>query len=173
MNRHIKRAKELDTLIRKLYESFALEKISDKRFEMLLSEYESEQAELEVKIKDNEENLQIYENDSSNVRKFLDLAKKHTDFEMLTTPMIYQFIDKIIVHAPYKVNGERVQDIDIHLKFIGNFDFPMPEPTEEELVRLEKSRKDRARRRELYRLKKERKKAEMLETKNINKIKQS
>ncbi len=30
--------------------------------------------------------------------------------------------------------GERIQDVEIYLKFIGKFDVPIPEPTAEELA---------------------------------------
>ena len=39
---------------------------------------------------------------------------------MLTPQMIYEFVDKIVVHSPIKVDGEREQQVDIYLKFIGN-----------------------------------------------------
>jgi hypothetical protein len=45
-----KRCAELDMLIQKLYESFAKEQISEKRFEMLSAAYEKEQTEQEAFI---------------------------------------------------------------------------------------------------------------------------
>ena len=80
----------------------------------------------------------------------MELARKYTDFSELTTPMINEFIDKIIVHAPEKVDGDRVQEIEIYLKFIGHFELPAPELTEEEIKRQEFLRKERARSRERY-----------------------
>ncbi len=77
---------------------------------------------------------------------------------MLTTPMIYEFIDKIVVHAPDKSSGERVQEVDIYLKFIGKFDIPMSEPTPEELAEQEKLRRKRERQREYSRRSYEKKK---------------
>ncbi len=55
------------------------------------------------------------------------MAEKYTDFSELTTPMINEFIDKIIVHAPEKIEGDRTQEVEIFLKFIGKFEFPAPE----------------------------------------------
>ncbi len=53
-----KRCKELDVLIQKLYESYALEKISEKRFDDFLAAYEKEQAELKAVLEtDTEENF--------------------------------------------------------------------------------------------------------------------
>ena len=72
--------------------------------------------------------------------------------------MIFEFVDKILVHAPEKIDGERTMEIDIYLKFIGKFDIPMPEPTPEELAEMEAQRKKRAANREKYYRKKERQK---------------
>ena len=74
------------------------------------------------------------------------------------TPIIYEFIDKIIVHAPDKSSGERVQEVEIYLKFIGKFDVPMPEPTPEELEAMEKEQQRRAYNREKGRRQRERQK---------------
>lgn len=153
-----KRYAELDVLIKKLYESYATGKLAEKRFELLCADYEREQAELEGIISSDEEKLSTFEADSDRVEQFLTLAKKYTDFEQLTTPMIYEFIDKIIVHAPDKSSGERVQEVEIYLKFIGKFDVPMPEPTPEELEAMEKEQQRRAYNREKGRRQRERQK---------------
>ena len=64
--------------------------------------------------------------------------------------MINEFIEKIIVHAPEKVDGDRVQEVEIYLSFIGRFDVPTPEPTEEEIKRQEQLKRHRIRSRERY-----------------------
>ena len=84
--------------------------------------------------------------------------KKYTDFSELTAPMINEFVEKIVVHAPDRSTGERIQEIEIYLKFIGKFDVPMPEPTPEELAAEEKRRQKRIRDHEKYLRQKERKK---------------
>lgn len=158
LNRERKRSKDLDGLIKILYESYATEKISEKRFEMLSGEYEREQEELEASIADAQMELDAFDADTAKVDQFLALAKKYTDFSVLTTPMIYEFVDKIVVHAPDKSTGDRTQEVDIYLKFIGKFDVPMPEPTPEELAEMEKQRKLRAYYRERSKRERERKK---------------
>ena len=62
--------------------------------------------------------------------------------------MIYAFVEKIIVHAPEKIDGERHMQIDIYLKFIGNFQVPQDEPTAEEMAEEEKQKQRRAKNRE-------------------------
>ena len=71
------------------------------------------------------------------------LAKKYTDFSELTTPMINEFVDKIVDHEADRSTGERTQEVDIYLKFIGKFDVPIPEPTAEESEEQERLRKNR------------------------------
>ena len=157
-----KRCAELDGLIKKLYESFAAGHLTEKRFAMLSGDYEQEQAELETTIVQDSEKLNAYEEDTDRVDQFLALAKRYTDFSVLTTPMIYEFIDHIDVHAPEKIGGDRVQEVDIYLKFIGKFDVPLPEPTEEEIQQEEKARQRREYYRERGRRQREREKQKRL-----------
>lgn len=158
LRRDKKRHNDLDGIIKKLYESYAMGKIPEKRFELLSAEYEAEQAQLETAIEQTETELTEYTEDKDRIDKFLELAKKYTDFSVLTTPMINEFIDKIIVYKPDKSSGEREQEIEIYLKFIGKFDVPLPELTEEELKKMEKARIERQKSRERARKSREKKK---------------
>ena len=163
ISRAKKRSAELDTLIKTLYESYAMGKITEKRFEMLSADYEKEQAELEEVIAADLVELEVFTTDKDRAQQFLSIAKRYTDFSQLTTPMINEFVDKILVHAPEKVDGERTMEIEIYLKFIGKFDIPMPEPTPEELEAAEKARKKRSAERAKYERRKERKRQQKLE----------
>ena len=78
----------------------------------------------------------------------MQLVKKYTDFTELTPMMIGEFIEKIVVHEADKSSGEREQNVDIYLNFIGKFDVPLPEPTPEEIEAEEKARLERKRRRD-------------------------
>ena len=145
LNKDRKRIAELDTIIKKLYESFAIGRITDERFDSLLAEYEAEQKELQASVADAEQRLSSFEKDTARVEQFMELARKYTDFSELTTPMINEFIEKIVVHAPEKIDGDRVQEVEIYLKFVGKFELPAPELTEEEAKRQEFLKKERAR----------------------------
>lgn len=96
-----------------------------------------------------------FEQDTTNVECFLALAKKYTDFSELTTPMINEFVDKIIVHAPVKVDGEREQEVEIYLQYIGRFEAPAPELTPEEIAEQERRRKQRIQNRRQYQRRKD------------------
>ena len=150
LNKDRRRCEELDTIIKKLYESYAVGRIGEERFDTLLAGYEQEQTALRQSVTEAESALDSFEQDTANVERFLALAKKYTDFSELTTPMINEFIEKIIVHAPEKVDGDRTQQVDIYLKFIGRFDLPAPELTPEEEKRQAALHRHRVKSRERY-----------------------
>ena len=155
LNKERKRIAELDNIIKKLYESFATGKISEERFDSLMAEYEAEQKSLQVSADEADKLLSSFNEDTDRAEKFIALAKKYTDFSELTTMMINEFIDKIIVHAPERVDGERTQEVEIYLNFIGHFDLPEPELTPEEIKRQETLRRHRIKSRERYKQLKE------------------
>ena len=152
LNKDKRRCEELDTIIRKLYESYAVGRIGEERFDTLLAGYEQEQTALRQSVMEAEAALDSFEQDTANVERFLALAKKYTDFSELTTPMINEFIDKIIVHAPEKIDGDRTQQVDIYLKFIGQFELPAPELTPEEEKRQASLHRHRVKSRERYQM---------------------
>ena len=162
LNRDRKRSAELDGLIKKLYEAYATGKLSEKRFETLVADYEREQETLEEVIAKGQTELDAFNADTVRVDQFMALARKYTDFTELTAPMIFEFVDKIIVHKADRSTGERTQEVEIFLKFIGKFDVPMPEPTPEELAEEEKRLVRKAKQREWTRRYREKKKREKL-----------
>ena len=66
-----KRCTELDALFQKLYESYATGKITEKRFEMMAANYEAEQAELEQRIADGQQELDAFVQDEERIKSFL------------------------------------------------------------------------------------------------------
>jgi len=141
--KHQRRHEELNSLIKKLYEGNASGKIPDKHFERMLAEYDTEQTEAESKIADLQSEIDAYKEDSVRLDKFLELLKRYTTFDELTATMLNEFVEKIIVHEADKSSGLRVQRMDIHLNFIGNFEVPQTAPTPEEVAEMEKRKAQR------------------------------
>ncbi len=124
------RMKELDTLIGKLYETYALGKIAEKQYDRLMAQYDAEYTELEQLVAElTPQDPEV--NPKGATDAFIALVKKYADFEELTPLMIHEFIDKIIVHESNGVKGfGRTQKIEIYFNFIGQF---IPPYTEEEI----------------------------------------
>jgi hypothetical protein len=159
------RIAELDVLFRKVYEDNAIGKLSDERFEMMSRDYEREQVELRVQSAELQTILHEYEQDSQSAERFLAIAKKYPSFDELTPQMLHEFVDAVYIHEAEKIDGERRQQIDIHLNFIGQFvvpSEPAPEPTPDEIAAAEKARTRKQRRREYHKQWRDKRKAEKL-----------
>ena len=133
-----RRIAELDTLFRKSYEDNAMGKLSDERYEQMSGGYEREQVDLKQQRAVLQAELDAFNADSVKIDGFIALVRRYTNFEELTTPMLNEYIEKIVVYEPDKSSGERVQDIDVYFNFIGKYDLPQEEPTADELEAREK-----------------------------------
>ena len=160
-----RRHEELDDLVKKLYESFATGKIPEKHFDRLLSGYDNEQTTLEAEMQELQTGLDRYGADSVRAYRFLELVKRYTDFSELTTPMLNEFIEKVVVHEADKSTGDRVQKVDIYLNFIGAFTVPKMEAalTAEQEAREQRKLQARNREREQNRLRMQRYRARQKE----------
>lgn len=160
-----RRHEELDDLVKKLYESFATGKIPEKHFDRLLSGYDAEQTALEAEMQELQTGLDRYGADSIRADRFLELVKRYTDFSELTTPMLNEFIEKVVVHEADKSTGDRVQKVDIYLNFIGAFTVPKMEAalTAEQEAREQRKLQARNREREQNRLRMQRYRARQKE----------
>lgn len=70
-----------------------------------------------------------------NAAKFLALVRKYKNCEELTDTMLYEFIDKIVIHAPTGVaTVYRQQRIDIYFNFIGEYMPPGEAISEEDRI---------------------------------------
>lgn len=146
-----KRVNELNMLMKKLYEDNISGKLSDKRFEFMLSEFENEQDTLEISMENAKAEIEKYESDTVRADKFIELVKRYTDFSELTTPMLNEFVEKILVHEADYSSGERVQEVEIYLNFIGKFELPVKEPTADEIAEHENLKARRAKKAEYNR----------------------
>ncbi|MBR1385089.1 MAG: recombinase family protein [Ruminococcus sp.] len=120
-----RRIKELDTLLKKLYEDYASGTISEKRYVKISEDYEREQEELEASVKALGAEIEGTDESRTNVDKFLALLDRYTDFSTLTTPMLNEFVRRVIVHERVKdYRYQTAQTVDIEFNFIGRIELP-------------------------------------------------
>ncbi len=123
-----KRIKEIDILIQKLYEDNALGKITDERYATMSISLEIEQKELKETIPIIEKELNSETNEIDNLQIFISKVKRITQPTELTPELVHEFIEKIVVSAPTKINGKRYQQVDIYYNGVG----VIKQPTAEE-----------------------------------------
>ena len=119
-----KRFGELDVIVKKLHESYATGKINDRHFDRLLAEYDSEQETLETSMTELRGKIDAWCEDELKTDRFIELVKRYTDFSELTTPMLNEFVERVVVHEGDKRGKARRQRVDIYLSFIGAFEVP-------------------------------------------------
>lgn len=122
-----KRVKALDRIIQSLYEDKVCGNLTDERFVKMSQAYEQEQATLTERIKVLRKELSTAKEEADNVTKFMRLVKRYTEITELTPEIVREFIQKVIVHQAEKVNGKRMQAVEIIYNCVG----AIPNPTQE------------------------------------------
>ena len=100
-----------------LYEDNVSGKIFDERFEMMYKGYETEQADLKVKISELSTVIKVKEQKSADASQFFEIIWKYTEITELTPEIMHELIERIVVHSPDKWSGHKVQQIDIYYRF--------------------------------------------------------
>ncbi len=122
LEKQLRRIAELDSIIQRLYEDHVTGKLTEERFTKLSRGYEQEQADLKSSVESLRELVSTMETEEVNIQSFLKIVRKYTEPTELTPLLLHEFVEKIVVHAPDRSSGRRVQQIDVHYNFIGEID---------------------------------------------------
>lgn len=126
------RVNELDTLIQGLYEAKMDGSLPERQVQRLMSQYDTEQAGLEEQVQALQSKIDEAAPSTMQPERFLKLVHKYQEFEELTDQMVYEFIEKVEVHAATGGRTRfRSKQIDIYFNFIGMY-LPPVEPVSEE-----------------------------------------
>ena len=118
-----KRKVEVDRLFTKLYEDWSSGRITDYNFNMLSTKYQGEQTELDAKIQQLQETIEVATQTAVDAEKWLTLMKRFVSPTELTAELLNTLIEKILVHEAVKgEDGTRDQEIEIYYRFIGKID---------------------------------------------------
>ena len=135
-----KRIAELDRIFKRIYEDDINGTISHERFLKLSAEYEAEQKELTEKVKAEQQEVDTYEQNKSDFDSFAAIIRKYVGITELTPTIVNEFIKKIVVHAPEKIDGKRFQKVDIIFNFVGEIHLPTdPQTEQKEIDKQEKT----------------------------------
>ncbi len=128
------RVLEIDQLIQKSYEDMTKGLLSEERFATLTVSLENEQRQLKVDIPALEDSLNATADKADDLQKFIQRARQVTRLTELTPEIVHEFIDKIVVSKPEKIDGKRHQRVDIYYSTIGLWTAPEPETLEQEYM---------------------------------------
>jgi hypothetical protein len=126
----------------------------------LLTQYDTEQSELEAKIAELQSAIDTFADDSLRADRFIETARRYTRFDELTATMLGEFIERVNVNEAVKTEGKRTQEIEIIFNFIGGFrapdGFDILSPEERAAADAERERLDKKNAYERDRRKKQR-----------------
>ena len=128
------RVLEIDQLIQKSYEDMTKGLLSEERFATLTVSLENEQRQLKADIPALEDSLNATADKADDLQKFIQRARQVTRLTELTPEIVHEFIDKIVVSKPEKIDGKRHQKVDIYYSTIGLWTAPEPETLEQEYM---------------------------------------
>ena len=153
-----KRLADLEILQRKIYEDNALGKLPDKRFAEMSDGYDKEQSVLEREAAELRTAVDAFLDGNERADRFIKLIERYENFDELTAAALNELVEKIVVHErDRKGSAQTTQRLEIHLTFIGEYDFPPEEidpavlAAQEEEQRKIEERKDRLHRNYLRR----------------------
>ena len=98
----------------------------------MTANYETEQHTPESRVAELKSTMTSEKESSLNVHYFLNLVRKHTDIEELTTKIIREFVEKVYVYTPERIDDRRIQSIKIIYNCIGEFAPPFSTSTPEQ-----------------------------------------
>lgn len=113
------RSKEIDEIIRKLYEDNVKGKITDERYETMSAAYEEEQKTVKGRIKEIQERFAHTSADNENLTNFISAVRQYTELTELTPELLHSLVDKIYIGEKYELNDRTVQEVKIVYNFVG------------------------------------------------------
>ncbi|HFI0215815.1 TPA: recombinase family protein [Streptococcus suis] len=117
--KHQQRISDIDHIIQKLYEDNLSGKLSDERFKIMSSNYETEQENLKNTLKHLLLKTEKQEMNSQNINRFKEVLSKYTSLDKLEVRVLNELVDKIIVHPNKGAKRYPLRKVEIHYNFIG------------------------------------------------------
>lgn len=115
------RLKELDQILRRLYEDSALGRIAFEQYVEMSKGYTEEQKQLKADLGVLEDALYGKKQALSSMKQFADLVARYTDISEVTSELLHTLIDRIVIHEK-EVDPEKdevIMRVDVYYRFIG------------------------------------------------------
>ncbi|MBC1501249.1 recombinase family protein [Listeria weihenstephanensis] len=113
------RQKELDIILKKLFEEYALGKITETQFNLMAGKFNDEHEQVVQDIDNLNEKIRENSDDEDKNKRFVQLLKNYTEATELDSNLLHSLVDTIIVYDSEVIDGQRTQRVDIHYKFAG------------------------------------------------------
>jgi len=113
------RLAEIGVLLQRLFEQNVAGRINDENYMAMFTKYQDEQTQLTARVSELTKQLERISDFQDNSAKWVELIAKFADLQELDAPIINELCEKILLHQAEKVDGKRVQKIEIFYRFVG------------------------------------------------------
>ena len=114
-----KKLLESDRQFIKLYEDFTKQLVSEQQFRMLSTHFEQEKKETTEEIEKLKTTADNLKDSTCKAEQLANEMVECAEIKELTTAIVNRLIEKIEVSEPQTIDGEKVQNIRIFYKFVG------------------------------------------------------
>ncbi|MGN8967788.1 recombinase family protein [Intestinimonas sp. HCP28S3_D6] len=116
------RLSDLERLMQNLYEDKCAGTIPQTVFQTLMHKYEAERAEKSEAIPELERKVKSYLENRTDANRWLAIIRRYTEITELDESILFELVDRIEVGETKKVGGQRVCDLRVYYRYVGNVD---------------------------------------------------
>ena len=116
------RLSELERLMQNLYEDKCAGTIPQTVFQTLMHKYEAERAEKSKAIPELERKVKSYLENRTDADRWLTIIRQYTEITELDESILFELVDRIEVGETKKINGQRICDLRVYYRYVGNVD---------------------------------------------------
>jgi hypothetical protein len=113
-----KRLNALTTIVRKLYEDYAAERLDESGYQGLLAGYQAEKKTLTERITAIALELGKTGSREESLKKLKDIAAEYADSTELTAEIVHKLIERIEIYSPKNLGKDEVRELNIIYRFI-------------------------------------------------------
>lgn len=116
------RLSELERLMQNLYEDKCAGTIPQTVFQTLMHKYEAERAKKSEAIPELEHKVKSYLENRTDADRWLTIIRQYTEITELDESILFELVDRIEVGETKKVGGQRICDLRVYYRYVGNVD---------------------------------------------------
>ena len=109
-------------MMQNLYEDKCAGTIPQTVFQTLMHKCEAEQAEKFEAIPELERKVKSYLENRTDANRWLTIIRQYTEIAELDESILFELVDRIEVGETQKVGGQRICDLRVYYRYVGNVD---------------------------------------------------
>ncbi|MCR1909498.1 recombinase family protein [Flavonifractor plautii] len=116
------RISDLERLMQNLYEDKCTGSIPQTVFQTLMQKYEAERAEKAEAVPELERKVRAHLENQVDTDRWLEIIRRYTEISELDETILFELVDRIEVGDTQKVNGQRICEVKVYYRYVGNVD---------------------------------------------------